>query len=66
GRLALQEGRRRNAITALLQGQTALSAFLTKPLGCNMLIISTSHLTRKSRFSGALLRNTIVMSFNTC
>ena len=44
GRFAVQGGLFRNAITALLQGETALSAFLTKFFRCNVLTVSASHL----------------------
>ncbi len=64
GRFAVQGGLFRNAITALLQGETALSAFLTKPCCCNMLIISTPCLKQKTRFSEPCPEIAIRMSLN--
>ena len=64
GRFAVQGGLFRNAITALLQGETALSAFLTKPCCCNMLIISAPCLKQKTRFSEPCPEIAIRMSLN--
>ncbi len=60
GRFALQGGLFRNVITALLQCETALSAFLIKPCQRNALIISVSHLKQKSRFWVSWRKNAIL------
>ena len=64
GRFAVQGGLFRNAITALLQGETALSAFLTKPLRCNVLIIRASLLAQKVPFSDRCRKIALMMSLN--
>ncbi len=56
----------RNAIRALLQGETALSAFLTNLRGCNVLTVSASRLKRKLRFSGSWLKIAVKVSLNIC
>ena len=66
GRFALQQGRSRNAIRALLQGDKSLSAFLTKPLFCKVLTVSTSLLSGKSCFSGCRSKMAVRMLLNIC
>ena len=66
GLIGVQRGLFRNATRPLLQGETALSAFLTKPRFCNILIISVPRLEQKSRFSRPCLEIAIRMSLNIC
>jgi len=66
GRFAVQGGLFRNAITALLQCETALSAFLTKPRCRNVLTVSASGLSQKSRISRSWPEIAIQVSLNIC